>query len=125
MNLPRHQVEERLAYIRAAIAADLPLAAVTARFQVARNNVRELMNRHGIALPASWVPRPTRKYGERLPDGAPFQPDCTADPAALSAEEREAAERFGLRFDRAAWLLQCEASGTAYGLRVTRANFTR
>lgn len=120
MNIPRHQVEERLAYIRTAAATGLPLSAVTDRFALARNNVRELMHRHGIELPATWLPRPTRKTASRLSDDAALMPDQVGDPASLTEDERGAAEALGIAFERAAWLVTCEAKGTAYGLRITR-----
>lgn len=110
MNIPRHQVEERLAFIRAAIASGQPLSAVTERFSVARNNVRELMQRHGIALPLAWVARPCKKHGPKLPDGSPFLPHMQGDPATLSPEVREAAGRFGIKPHRAAWLCTAQHS---------------
>lgn len=120
MRLPSHIIEQRLAGLREVIAANGTIAQASTLLNVERNNIREWMKRRGIALPPSWHPRPTRRSGPRLPDGQPFLSDKTADPAALTEGEREAAERFGIRFERAAWLLQCEYSGTAYGLRITR-----
>lgn len=120
MNLPKHIIEARLATIRALIAAKAPFHMAIEQLNIERNNIRDLMRRHNIPLPDGWKPRPTKKYAARVPNGLGFLPDQVADPAALTDEEREAAERFGIRFERAAWLLQCEYSGTAYGLRITR-----
>lgn len=120
MNLPRHIIEARLAILNDIIQRGGSIAEAADTLEMARNNVRDWMCRRGIPLPAGWQARPTKKAGPRMPDGSPFLSDKVADPSALTEEEKEAAERFGIRFERAAWLLQCEFKGTAYGLRITR-----
>lgn len=120
MNITKAEVQDRVDGLTRLIAEGRPINDAVAMFGVPRNNIREFMKRHRITIPPAWVARVHRRWAGENDPNQPFLAAERLPADRLTDDELDAAYRFGIHPERMAWLLSCEFSGTAYGLKVTR-----
>jgi hypothetical protein len=134
-NITPEERTRKLRIIREAIAKQSTFNEVCSILGgCARNNVRDFMHRHDIAMPESWEPRKWTRRADLFVKPAPktdrrtvasklgrktslIGMALTADGSSLTPEQRDIADRLRIPYDRMAYLLACPNEGNAVGWR--------